>query len=65
MIKTVRGLFIPKTNLRLNFITKLIFVHLSKAMIFLAKFITLVTTSLITMYIYIIGYHPCYIIFCC
>ena len=50
MIKPVTGLFIPMSILRLNFITKLIFIHLSKYMIFLAKLITLLTTLWITMY---------------
>ena len=36
--------------LRLNFITKLIFIHLFKYMIFLAKLIALLTTLWITMY---------------
>ena len=38
--------------LRLNFITKLIFIHLSKTMTFLAKLMTLLTTSWIAMYTY-------------
>ena len=53
MVKPVTGLSILMPILKLNFITELIFIHQSKPMIFLAKFITLRTTSWITMYIYI------------
>ena len=51
MVKPVTGLSIPMPILRLNFITKLIYIHLSKPMILLAKLITR-TTSSITMYTY-------------
>ena len=51
MVKPVTGLSIPMPILRLNFITKLIYIHLSKPMILLAKLITR-TTSWITMYTY-------------
>ena len=52
MVKPVTGLSIPMSILRLNFITKLIYIHLSKHMIFLANLITLQTTSWITVYTY-------------
>ena len=50
MIKPVTGLFIPMPILQLNFITKLIFIHLSKYVIFLPKIITLLTTLWTTMH---------------
>ena len=40
MVKPVTGLSIPQPILRLNCITKLIFIHLPKTMIFLTKLTT-------------------------
>ena len=52
MVKHVAGLSIPMPIFRLHVITKIIFIHLSKLIIFLAKLITLLTTSWITIYTY-------------
>ena len=52
MIKPVTGLPIPMPILRLHFITTLLFIYQPKPMIFLAKLITLLTISGVTMYIY-------------
>ena len=45
MVEPDPGLSIPMPILRLNFITKLIFIHPSKPIIFLEKRKTLLTTS--------------------
>ena len=63
MVKPVTWLSIPMPIFRLNFITKVIFIHLSKPLIFLDKPIILLTTS--WQCIHIIAYYPCCIIIHC